>query len=84
MIIMLLVKIIKLAWHDIPELQTVVEDLIKYGTLSERHLLITLTAMEELIVEMGYVIRGKHLHAHRRISVSFRDSQLFIILNLSI
>ena len=81
---MLLVKIIKLAWHDIPELQTVVDDLIKYGTLSERHLLITLTTMEELIVEMGYVIRGKHLHAHRRISVSFRDSQLFIILNLSI
>ena len=46
--------------------------------------MITLTAMEELIIEMGYVIRGKHLHAHRRISVSFRDSQLFQILNITI
>ena len=52
---MLLVKIVKIYWHDFPELQTIVADLIKFGSLGERHLLISLTAMEELIVEMGYV-----------------------------
>ena len=71
---MTLVKIIKLSWHEHPEMQGTVSDLVQFGTLGERHLNISLTAMEELIVEMGYVTRGKNLHAHRRISVSFRDS----------
>ena len=77
---MLLVKILKLAWFDIPELQSVIADLVKLGSVSERHLLISLTALEEMIIEMGYVTRGKNLHLHRRISVNFRDMQLLRIL----
>ena len=80
---MLLVKIVKLCWHDHTELQSIVADLIKFGSLGERHLLISLTAMEELIVEMGYVQRGRHLHAHRRISCNFRDSKLFEVFKQS-
>ena len=73
MAIMVLVKILKLAWFDYPALQTSVLDLIKFANESERHLLISLTTLEELIVEMGYVSRGKNLHTHRRIAVNFRD-----------
>ena len=81
---MLLVKLLKLNWFEIPTLQAVVGDLINFGSLSERHLLIALTTLEELIVEMGYVTRGKHLHLHRRISVNFRDSHLQLILTSSL
>ena len=84
MVIVCLVKIIKLNWFLLPEVQATVNDLIKFGTLTERHMLISLTALEELIVEMGYVIRGKNLHAHRRISVNFRDTQLFAIFTTSL
>ena len=84
MVVMLLVKVVKIGWYEHPQMQTLVSDLIKFGTLGERHLLISLTAMEELIIEMGYVTRGKNLHAHRRISVNFRDTQLFAILNQSL
>lgn len=37
-----------------------------------------------MIVEMGYVTRGKNLHLHRRISVNFRDTQLLPILTNAI
>ena len=74
MVIMALVKIIKLSWHQYPEIQNTVSDLTKFEQFGERHLLISLTALEELIVEMGYVTRGKNLHTHRRISVNFRDT----------
>lgn len=84
MIIMLLVKIVKVGWNEYPPLQSAVQDLLKFGTIGERHLLISLTAMEELIVEMGYVVRGKNLHSHRRIAVNFRDTQLHSILMQSI
>ena len=36
--------------------------------------------MDELIVEMGYVTRGKNLHTHRRIAMNFRDTHGFQIL----
>ena len=36
-----------------------------------------MTAIDEMIVEMSYFTRGANLHAHRRISTSFRDSNLF-------
>ena len=84
MVIMLLVKVVKLAWHDNPVLQNIIQELNQFGTLGERHLLISLTAMEELIVEMGYVTRGKNLLAHRRISVNFRDQHLYHILTKSL
>lgn len=87
MVIILLVKIIKLSWHQYPQLQETIGDLTKFEQIGgERHLLISLTALEELIIEMGYITRGngKNLHSHRRISVNFRDTQLFSILNLSI
>ena len=47
-------------------------------------MLISMTTMEELIVEMGYVTRGKNLLAHRRISVNFRDAHLFQVLTKSV
>ena len=84
MAIMSLVKMIKLAWFELPELQSAVKDLVALGSVSERHLLVSLQAMEELIVEMGYVVRGKNLHVHRRISVNFRDTDLFLFLNKSL
>ena len=84
MVIMLQVKILKFAWFDIPAMQNVISDVIQLGTISERHRLISLTFIEELIVEMGYVTRGKHLHLHRRISVNFRDIYLMQIFSNSI
>jgi hypothetical protein len=44
--------------------------------------LIGLQAVDELIVEMGYVQKQKTLILNRRVSMSFRDSGLVKIFNL--
>lgn len=47
--------------------------------VSERHMLIALHALDDLIVEMSYVHKVKNLNISRRISLAFRDSALFQI-----
>ena len=79
MIIILVAKVTKLSWFDHPELQGIVNDLIKMCEISPRHSLIALDAMNDLIVEMGYVHRVKNLTMNRRISLNFRDGALYQI-----
>ena len=77
MIITLLAKVVKMSWFDHPELQSFIQDLIKFQTLSKEHLRIALTAMHDLIIEMSYVHKIKNLTINRRISLNFRDTALF-------
>ena len=51
---MCVAKITKLAWFDHPELQGTVTDLLNMGKLSPTHQLVSLQAMDDLIIEMGY------------------------------
>ena len=84
MVIILLAKIVKMSWFDHPELQGIVQDLTQLQTVSERHLLIALTAIHDLIIEMSYVHKVKNLTVNRRISLSFRDSVLYQIFKQSL
>ena len=68
-----------MSWFDHPELQGIVVDLIKMCNMSPTHSLIALQAMNDLIIEMGYVHRVKNLTMNRRISLNFRDGSLFQI-----
>ena len=52
--------------------------------MSERHRLLSLTAINDLIVEMSYIHKVKNLTVNRRISLSFRDSALYRILQMAI
>jgi hypothetical protein len=79
MIMILVAKVTKMSWFDHPELQAIVADLLKMCSLSPQHCLIALQAMNDLIIEMGYVHRVKNLTMNRRISLNFRDSSLFQI-----
>ena len=76
MVVILLAKIVKLAWLEQPVVQSTVLDLLQFGQLGDRHNLIAMTTLDELIVEMSYFVRGVNLHSHRRISTHFRDSCL--------
>lgn len=51
---------------------------------NERLTLLSLTALHELIIEMSYVHKVKNLNVNRRISISFRDSQLYSIFKMSL
>eukprot|EP00347_Sterkiella_histriomuscorum_P000570 403375338 len=73
MMIILLAKISKLSWFDHPELQNVVTE------MSLDHTLIGLLTIEQMVLEMTYVNKGKNLTINRRVSLNFRDSALFQI-----
>ena len=47
--------------------------------MSLEHSLIALYAVEQIIMEMTYVLKGKNLTINRRVSLNFRDSALFQI-----
>ena len=66
MIIILLAKITKLSWVEHPEIQSVVQNLFSLQTLNnERLMLLSLTALHDLIIEMTYVHKLKHLNVSR-------------------
>lgn len=48
--------------------------------LSEHHVFLSLTAINDLIIEMSYIQKVKNLTVNRRISLNFRDSSLYQIL----
>lgn len=85
MIIMTIAKVTKMSWFDHPEIQGIVQNLFKMQTMnSERLMLLSLTALNDLIIEMSYVHKVKNLNINRRISLSFRDSQLYPIFKQSL
>ena len=85
MIIILLTKVTKMSWFDHPEIQGVVQNLFNLQTMNnERLTLLSLTAIHDLIIEMSYVHRVRNLNINRRISLSFRDSQLYNIFKESL
>jgi len=47
--------------------------------MSLEHSLIALYAVEQIVLEMTYVNKGKNLTINRRVSLNFRDSALFQI-----
>lgn len=47
--------------------------------MSLEHSLIALYAVDQIIMEMTYVLKGKNLTINRRVSLNFRDSALFQI-----
>jgi hypothetical protein len=47
--------------------------------MSLEHSLIALYAVEQIVLEMTYINKGKNLTINRRVSLNFRDSALFQI-----
>ena len=85
MIIILLAKVTKMSWFDHPEIQGVTHALLNLQTMNNDRLsLLSLTALHDLIIEMSYVHKVRNLNVNRRISLSFRDSQLFLIFKQSL
>lgn len=84
MAVILLAKIVKSAWLEQPIVQGTVDDLLSFCQVSDKHNLLALTTIDELIVEMSYFVRGVNLHGHRRISASFRDNSLLKVFSKSI
>ena len=85
MVIILLAKITKMSWFDHPEIQGVVQNLFNLQTMNnERLTLLSWTALHDLIIEMSYVHKVRNLNVNRRISLSFRDGQLFAVFKQSL
>lgn len=47
--------------------------------MSPEHRLIGLYAINEMVLEMTYVNKGKNVTINRRVSLNFRDNSLFQI-----
>lgn len=47
--------------------------------MSLEHSLIALYTVDQIVLEMTYVNKGKNLTINRRVSLNFRDSALFQI-----
>ena len=77
MVIILLAKVVKMSWFDLPELQGIVPDLSKLASMSTNHQLVAMYAINDLILEMSYIAKIKNLTVNRRISINFRDNALF-------
>ncbi len=77
MVIVLLCKVAKMSWFDHPELQGIVQELSPLFQMTNKHFLIGLQTLQDLIIEMSYVHRVKNLTTNRRISLNFRDNALF-------
>ena len=45
--------------------------------MSPEHTLIALLTIDQMVLEMTYVNKGKNLTINRRVSLNFRDSALF-------
>lgn len=82
MVIMLLAKVVKMSWFDHPDVQGIVTEISRLFGLGQKHFLIALQMIEDLIVEMTYVHKVKNLTVNRRISLNFRDNALFQIFKL--
>lgn len=76
---MLLVKVVKLSWFDDKAHQEAINNVLGLLNLSIGHCFIGVLALEQMIIEMTYVNKGKTLIQNRRISVNFRDKFLLTI-----
>lgn len=84
MVITLLCKVVKMSWFDHPQIKSVLKDLVDMQQRSERHFLLSLMALHDLIIEMSYIHKVKNLTLNRRISLNFRDCELFQIFKASL
>ena len=83
MVIMLLAKVTKMSWFDSTELQDIVPQLQKLGNMSQAHSLVSMYAINDLVLEMSYVAKMKNLTINRRTSTNFRDNALFDIFKVA-
>lgn len=85
MLIMLIAKVTKLSWFDHPDVQGVIQNLFDLQNMNnERLVLLSLTALHDIIIEMSYVNKVRNLNINRRISLSFRDGPLYRIFEQSL
>ena len=52
--------------------------------MSLEHTLIGLYAIDQIVLEMTYVNKGKNLTINRRVSLNFRDNALYQIFKQSL
>lgn len=52
--------------------------------MSLEHTLIGLYAIDQMVLEMTYVNKGKNLTINRRVSLNFRDNALYQIFKQSL
>jgi precorrin-4 methylase len=60
MVIMVIAKVTKMSWFDHPEMQAVVQDLIKMCATQQLSR-VALIAINDLIIELGYISKTKFL-----------------------
>lgn len=53
--VLLLSKIVKLAWHDHDSHKKTIDDLLEFIPQSQDHCIIAVLALEQILVEMTYV-----------------------------
>ena len=83
-VIILLTKIVKMSWFDDKSHQDIVDEVLQFFNISISHCFIGILTLEQIIVEMTYVNKGKTLIQNRRISVNFRDKYLLQIFGTSV
>lgn len=78
-VIMLMVKVVKLSWFDDQAHQDSIKEVLGLLNISIGHCFIGVLTLEQMIIEMTYINKGKTLIQNRRISVNFRDKYLLKI-----
>ena len=88
-----LAQLIRLAWLDDPQFQTLLDDLKSLGALSLDHLRLAYLALDSLIHEMGCsrdctpsrsFLIDRHRSQARRVQTSFKDRPLAAILTYAL
>lgn len=73
-----------MSWFDDKSHQDIVNDILQFFNVSISHCFIGILTLEQVIVEMTYVNKGKTLIQNRRISVNFRDKYLLQIFGTAV
>ena len=79
-VIIFLAKIVKMSWFDDLSHQSIIEDVFQHLNFNISHCFIGILILDQIIVEMTYINKGKTLIQNRRISVDFRDKHLLKVL----
>lgn len=88
-LVSLLVRLTKFAWLDGEgvkdyEIRRIVPDVQKFLQATVQHCIIGLRILNELVVEMNAKAKNRTLTQHRKVAVSFRDTALFPVFEISL
>lgn len=82
--IILLCRVVKLGWKEIPQFQKLPEHLSELARTSPAHFCFTLEAFTQLVAEMNKCTANHTTSQQRKIAVHFRDNALSSIFELAL